>query len=95
MVSMLWLGEEERELVVYSNLGKALAFHTAKIPLKTTKTTQGVQVMLSKKNSFVTMVRPAEQCAMTDIEYYKTKNIPAMGCFLKEEDMPAKQLGLF
>lgn len=94
LVSLLYLGEEDRDFVVYSNLGKALFFNSEKIPLKTTKTTQGVQVMLSKKGSVVSMVRPAENCGITDLTYYKTKNIPAMGCFLKDEDLPNKQLTL-
>ncbi len=95
LACIMWLGNDERELVVYSNLGKALFMQTTKVPLKTTKTTQGVQVMISKKGSIVQMVRPAELSGIKDLDYYKTKNIPAMGCFLKTEDLPAKQLALF
>ena len=33
---------------------------------------------------------------LTDLDYYRTKNIPAIGCYLKEEDRQVKQgeLGL-
>lgn len=95
LVCIIYLGEEEKDFVVYSNLGKALFFNSAKIPLKTTKTTQGVQVMISKKGSIVNRVLEAEKSGIADLDYYKTKNIPAMGCFLKEEDLPDKQLSLF
>ena len=101
LVCMVALGTPENpaganlNLVVYSSLGKALLFNTAKIPLKTTKTTQGVQVMLSKKGSKVSMILRAETCGIENLDYYKTKNIPAMGCFLKDEDLPNKQLTLF
>ncbi len=95
LVCILALGGEDKDFVVYSNLGKALFFNSAKIPLKTTKSTQGVQVMISKKGSLVSRVLPAETCGITDLDYYKTKNIPAMGCFLKDEDLPDKQLSLF
>lgn len=95
LVKMLYLGEEEKEFMVYSNLGKALYLHTSKVPLKTTKTTQGVQVMISKKGSVVANVEPIETCGIEDIDYYKTKNIPAMGNFLRDEDLPEKQTALF
>ena len=95
LVKMLYLGEEEKEFIVYSNLGKALYLHTSKVPLKTTKTTQGVQVMISKKGSVVQNIEPVETCGIEDIAYYKTKNIPAMGNFLKDEDLPEKQITLF
>jgi len=95
LVCMVALGDTDYDLVVYSSLSKALLFNTSKIPLKTTKTTQGVQVMLSKKGSMVSMVLRAETCGIENLDYYKTKNIPAMGCFLKDEDLPNKQLTLF
>ncbi len=95
LVSIVFLGEAEKDFVVYSNMGKALWFNSSKIPLKTTKTTQGVQVMISKKGSLVKSVSYADQSGIQDLDYYKTKNIPAMGNFLKEEDLPDKQLSLF
>lgn len=95
VVYMTWLNEQQdRDLVAYSNNGKALAFNTSKIPIKITKTAQGVQVMLSRKNSLVLAVRPAELSGIKDLQYYKTKNIPAAGRVLKEQDLPAKQLTL-
>lgn len=95
LVCMMDLGSEDFDIVVYSNLGKALTLNTAKIPQKSTKTTQGVQVMLSKKSSVVSMVLRTNLTGIEDLDYYKTKNIPAMGCFLKDEDLPDKQLTLF
>ncbi len=94
LVKILYLGTEEHDFVAFSNLGKALFFNSGKIPLKTTKTTQGVAVMISKKGSVVADVVRAEQSGIADLEYYKTKNIPAMGNFLREEDNPNKQMSL-
>lgn len=94
LVKILYLGVEEHDFVAFSNLGKALFFNSGKIPLKTTKTTQGVAVMISKKGSVVADVVRAEQSGIADLEYYKTKNIPAMGNFLREEDNPNKQMSL-
>ncbi|MBE7026802.1 MAG: topoisomerase IV [Ruminococcaceae bacterium] len=94
LVKIVFLGEEEHDFVVFSNLGKALFFNSAKIPLKTTKTTQGVSVMISKKGSVVSNVVLASESGIEDVSYYKTKNIPAMGNFLREEDNPNKQMSL-
>lgn len=94
LVKIIFLGEEENDYIVFSNLGKALLFNSAKIPLKTTKTTQGVNVMISKKGSLVANVVLASQSGIEDVSYYKTKNIPAMGNFLREEDNPNKQMSL-
>lgn len=95
IVKIIYLGDTEHDFVVFSNLGKALFFNSGKIPLKTTKTTQGVGVMISKKGSIVADVKRAEESGISDLDYYKTKNIPAMGNFLKEEDNPNKQMSLF
>lgn len=94
LVKISFLGAEEHDFIVFSNLGKALFFNSGKIPLKTTKTTQGVAVMISKKGSVVADVVPAEKSGIADLDYYKTKNIPAMGNFLREEDNPNKQMSL-
>ena len=94
LVKIVFLGEEEHDFVVFSNLGKALFFNSSKIPLKTTKTTQGVSVMISKKGSVVSNVVLAAESGIEDVSYYKTKNIPAMGNFLREEDNPNKQMSL-
>ena len=39
-----------------------------------------------KKKSVVTNADFAENSSLSDIEYYKTKNVPATGYYLKDED---------
>ena len=78
---------EDQTLVAISDNNKALCFNTEKIPLKTTKNTQGVQVLtLKKRNAKLIRVVPPEETSLGDIKYYSTKNIPAAGCFIKKED---------
>ena len=61
--------------------------NTEKIPLKATKSTQGVQVMtMRKKGAVVNKVCEAEGCGIENLKYYTTKNIPAAGNYLKKED---------
>ena len=82
------------ELVAISSIDKVLIFDTANINPKTTRTTQGVQVMKGKKGSYLREIKLLEEVAFQDLDYYRTKNIPAVGCYLREEDQIQKQAAL-
>ncbi len=83
IVKLIFL-EEDIELVAISTVGKALAFNTSAVPVKTTRDSQGVAVMTLKKAAHLKDVLTPEQFGAEDLKYYKTKNIPAVGCFIKE-----------
>jgi len=78
--------DEDIELVAFSNIGKVLVFNTASISVKTTKSSRGVQVLASKKGSTMAKVRTIAEVQFNNIDYYKTKTIPATGCYIKKED---------
>jgi len=87
---------EDREIVAFADNRKVLSLNTDKIPLKTTKSTQGVQVMkLTKKGAKMVRVQFSEESGIENIKYYQTKNIPAVGSFLKKEDSSEQQMSLF
>ncbi len=87
---------EDREIVAYADNNKVLALHTEKIPLKSTKSTQGVQVMkLTKKGAKMCRVVFSEDSGIENLKYYTTKNIPAAGSFLKQDDIRDQQISLF
>ncbi len=87
--------KEDTELVALSSIGKALVFNTAQIAPKTTKSSQGVSVMIPKKGSTVVDVKFTDEVAFKELKYYRTKNIPAKGSFIKPEDTGNEQLTLF
>jgi DNA gyrase subunit A len=87
--------QEDRELAAFSNIDKVLIFSTAEINAKTTRDSGGVQVLKSKKGSFMSKIRELDELNLTDPDYYRTKNIPAVGCYLKEEDKEEKQVTMF
>lgn len=87
--------KEDTELVAFSNIGKALAFNSSQIAPKSTKSSQGVSVMMSKKGSVVVDVKTVDEVSFKDIKHYRTKNIPAKGAFIKTEDVGCEQLTLF
>ena len=92
-VSILYL-EEDTTIVSFTDNNKVLAVNTDKIPLKSTKSTQGVQVMkITKKGAKMISTIKASDSVLNDIKHYQTKNIPAAGSFLKKED--SSQISLF
>ncbi|MBE7016085.1 MAG: topoisomerase IV [Ruminococcaceae bacterium] len=90
--SILWI-PEDTEIVAFTDNNKVLAVDTANIPLKSTKSTQGVQVMkITKKGATVTKAVLAKDAGIDNVKHYKTKNIPAAGSFLRSDDV---QMSLF
>ena len=80
--------DEDTDVVLMSDNNRILCLNTEKIPLKATKSTQGVQAMtLRKKGAKVVRVTSAEDSGIEDVERYRTKNIPAAGGGLKKEDI--------
>ncbi|MDY4976044.1 MAG: DNA gyrase subunit A [Clostridia bacterium] len=91
LVKMIFF-TEEMELAAISNTGKILVFDTKSVSQKSTRDSQGVSVLLSKKGSLLTDLRPADSLKLKDVQYYKTKNIPALGCFLRKGDSLEEQI---
>lgn len=78
---------EDTRLAILADNNKLLCVDTEKIPLKATKSTQGVQVMtLGKKGAKVCRVSYESEYNLASPKYYSTKNIPAAGKILKKED---------
>ena len=86
---------DDIDVVAYSSIEKILVFNTSHIPLKTTRNNQGVTILNLKKKSVVTDVKLLCEANLSDPEYYRSKNIPATGYYLNNEDNPTKQMSLF
>ena len=93
LVSMTRL-EEDRELAVYSTEPRVVIFHTALLVPKTTRSSQGVQLINLKKNYRPERICPVEETAITNASRYRVRALPAAGALLKEEDSEEKQIGL-
>lgn len=91
IVYMQYLLEDE-ELVAFSSLKKVLIFNTSNINPKSTRDSQGVQVLKEKKGSVMTSIKRISEVTFTDLDYYRTKNIPAVGCYIKDEDTEDNQI---
>ncbi len=84
--------ESDMDLVAFSNINKVLIFNTGNINPKTTRNSQGVQVMKEKKGSRMCSVKTIEESGIKNPDYYRTRSIPAVGCYFREEDAEDKQL---
>lgn len=83
---------ENKSYVLISNLSKVLIFDSEQIPAKVTRNNQGVQVMSAKRNSVVNKLSTPEAAGIQDSPYYRTKNLPAIGYYLKEDMVKNRQM---
>ena len=93
LAAIVALGEDT-ELAAYSTEGRALVFNTALLSPKTTRSTQGVQVMTLKGKHRLSAVRPLEDTGITNPARYRCRSLPAAGALVKEEDGEDKQMVL-
>ncbi|MDR0286835.1 MAG: topoisomerase IV [Clostridiales bacterium] len=85
---------EDIDIVLMSSINKLLVANTSLIAPKTTKNTQGVQVMKEKKGSHVVLLKKLSDMKLEDPKYYYAKSIPAVGSYMKNEDKFVEQLSL-
>lgn len=85
---------EDVELVVYSSIDKVLIYKTAQVASKSARDTQGVQVLKPKKGSVLRKVKELNEISFEDANYYRVKNVPGIGAYLKDTDREDKQLKL-
>jgi len=79
-------------LAVYSSDGRVVVFSSSLLAPKTTRNTQGVQVMSLKKNRIVEKALELERTHIQNPSRYKVRAIPAAGALLKPEDRGEEQM---
>ena len=85
---------EDRELALLTNEPRALLVHTALLAPKTTRGTQGVQVMNIKPKYHLERLADVADTGITNQARYRTRTLPAAGALLRPEDSEEKQLEL-
>ena len=84
---------EEKQFRMQSTNGKILLVHSSMISAKSTRDSQGVQVMTLRKNHRVDSVKESDGSEFVNPKRYRSKNIPAAGATLAAEDA-GEQLSL-
>ena len=92
IVGVLYM-PEECDFVLTSSSGRMLLVNSEAVPLKTTRSTQGVAVMKLKKGQFVMRAEIFEQGRFKNEKRYRSKSLPTMGALPNGDD--AEQLSLF
>jgi len=77
---------EDADVVLYTNLDKVVVFNSSLVPEKAARDSQGVIVMNLKKKSVLAKAMLLSEVTLSNPDYYRAKNIPAAGYYLKDED---------
>ncbi len=93
LVSALLLSEDQ-EMAVGSSDGRCVVFHTASLTPKTTRSTQGVNVMAVKNKRHVEWAKPLSATHIVNPARYRARSLPAAGALLKEEDRGEEQMSI-
>ena len=86
---LIWCtgSKEDLEYALFSTNGRMLIINSSLIPLKTTKSTQGVSVMTLRKGQTLKEVKSAEGLVQKEAKYrYRSRKIPAAGAIFRDED---------
>ncbi|MBQ8002973.1 MAG: topoisomerase IV [Clostridia bacterium] len=86
--------KEDCLVAAYSDNGKCVVFDTKDVLTKTSRTSQGIQVMTLRKKASLSHIASAEG-TLGNPKDYKARSLPSAGYFLKDEDSGKKQLTLF
>ena len=87
-----FLLKEDFEAAVISTEGRCVVFHTASLTPKTTRNTQGVNVMTLKPKYKVEKVLPLDRSHIQNAARYRARSLPIAGALLKEEDRGEEQM---
>ena len=85
---------EELDIALTSGDGRVLIFNSAQLQPKTSRTTQGVNVMTLKAKRSVVKAEKLSDTGITNPARYRVKNLPGAGAILKPDDTAEKQLSL-
>ena len=86
--------QEDAQIAAYSTDGRCLVFSTALLTPKTTRNTQGVNVLTLRKKAALDFAAPLAGSNIVSEARYRAKAIPAAGAILKPEEAPQQQITL-
>ena len=93
-VKAVMLIEEETDIACFSSDGRVLIFNTAQLQPKSSRSTQGVNVMTLKPRRILERAVPLRDTAIGNTARYRVKTLPGAGALLKAEDRAEQQMSL-
>ena len=85
---------ESLDIMLISNIQKAMILNTELIPVKTTRSAQGVTLYTLRKNQYIESAITDQASKYANLKKYKKTKIPATGTALEELDVEAQQISL-
>ena len=86
--------DEEKDLACYASDGRCLVFHSSLLQTKTSRSTQGVNVMSLKSRKTLLQALPLRDTPIRNVSRYRVRSLPGAGALLKPEDKGEEQLSL-
>ncbi len=86
--------KEDIPVAAFSDNGKCVVFDTKDVLTKSSRSSQGIQIMTLRKKASLVSIAPAST-VLSDPKGYKARSLPSAGYYLKDEDSGKKQLTLF
>ena len=93
LVGLLYIPEDE-EVLFKASSGNMLLVHTGALALKTTRSTQGVDVLKPKKGHRLFSIERYKDVTFTNPKRYRTSSLPARGALPVNDDSKDEQLSL-
>lgn len=95
LVALQTYSEESPNYFLLNDAHKLILFDINLVPLMSSRSTQGVQVLGMKKDQKIVRFAALAQVQLDDPEYYRIRKLPARGFYLKEDDLAARQQSLW
>ncbi len=85
---------EPMDIMLISNVGKAIIVNSELISFKTTRSAQGAALYTLRKNQYVAEAITDQDKKYANLKKYKKTKLPAAGVALEELDVEAQQISL-
>ena len=82
----------DAQVAVYTTDSRCVIFSSAQLLPKTTRNTQGVQIVSLKKKATVQEAVLVEKSGIVNQSRYRTRTLPSAGAIIKPEDSAEKQI---
>ena len=86
--------DEEKDIACYASDGRCLIFHSSLLQTKTSRASQGVNVMSLKPRKLLLRAEPLAATPIRNVSRYRVRSVPGAGALLKPEDKGEEQLSL-
>ena len=86
--------DEEKDLALYASDGRCLVFHSSLLQTKTSRASQGVNVMSLKAKKTLLRAEVLSETPIVNVSRYRVRSVPGAGALLKPEDRGEEQMSL-